>query len=80
MHLVQAGIAGRCDLRFDVLLPEAREAGGRGRATVSEMVTRSDADVLVAVNADFFTADGAAVGSEVVGGAVRSATTRPTFA
>jgi hypothetical protein len=80
VHLVQAGVTGRCDLRFDVLLPAARAGGGRGRATVSEMVTASDAEVLAAVNADFFTADGAAVGSEVVGGTVRSATARPTFA
>ena len=80
VHLVQAGVMGRCDLRFDVLLPESRASGGQGRATVSDMVARSDADILAAVNADFFTAGGAAVGSEIVGGSVRSATERPTFA
>jgi hypothetical protein len=44
------------------------------------MVGRAGDDVLAAVNADFFTADGAAVGTEVVHGVIRSVTSRPTFA
>ena len=80
IHLVQADMGGRCDVGFSVLVPESRADGGRGRATVSEMVAAAKRPVLAAVNADFFTADGAAVGSEVVHGDVRSATARPTFA
>ena len=80
VHLVQARIADRCDLGFSVLLPAARVSGGRGRATVTAMVGASSHDVLAAVNADFFTAEGTTVGTEVVQGAVRRATDRPTFA
>lgn len=80
VHLIEAHVGARCDLGFSVLLPDARKGEGRGRETVSEMVAAADADVLAAVNADFFTPDGAAVGSEVVHGAVRTVTERPTFA
>lgn len=38
------------------------------------------AGVLAAVNADFFTPEGAAVGTEIVDGVVTSAVDRPTFA
>jgi len=44
------------------------------------MVERSAARVLGAVNADFFTAEGATVGVEVVNGRVTAAAQRPTFA
>jgi exopolysaccharide biosynthesis protein len=80
VHLVQARIAGRCDLGFSVLRPAERVAGGGGRETVSGMVRASGERVIAAVNADFFTEQGTAVGVEVVDGTVLSIANRPTFA
>jgi exopolysaccharide biosynthesis protein len=80
VHLVQAEIEGRCDLGFTVLRPEARRAGRGGRETVSGMVRGSTDRVLAALNADFFTPEGTALGVEIVDGQVVSATGRPTFA
>lgn len=81
MHLVQAdALSDRCDLGLEVLRAEDRERGRPGRERVSEMVARSRASVLVAVNADFFTPEGSTVGAEVVDGVVTRAEARPTFA
>lgn len=80
VHAVQVALGDRCDVGLDVLQAEAREAGGRGRERVSEMVERAGGRILAAVNADFFTAEGAAVGTEVVDGVVTSAAARPTLA
>ncbi len=44
------------------------------------MAKQAGLDVLAAVNADFFTPEGAALGVEVVQGRVLSAAARPTFA
>ena len=80
VHIVQASIAGRCDLGFEVLRAEDREDGAGGRETVSGMVSRSEAAVLAAINADFFTPEGTTVGAEVTDGVVRAVADRPTFA
>ncbi len=80
VHLVQARMGGRCDLEFGVLRAEPRESGGQGREIVSGMVARSGIRVLAAVNADFFTAEGNTVGTEIVDGRVSSAESRPAFA
>lgn len=80
VHLVRTEVT-RCEVGFAVLRPEARARGGTGRATVSQMVSGRDAaDVLAAVNADFFTPEGATVGAEVVDGRVTASAERPTFA
>jgi hypothetical protein len=83
VHLVQAKVPDRCDLGLAVLRAEAREEeSGRqaGRERVSRMVQRSGRRVLAAVNADFFTPQGAPVGPEIVGGTVWSASDRPAVA
>jgi len=79
IHVVEADLT-RCDLALQTLRAEARESGGRGHERVTSMVARSGGRILVAVNADFFTPEGAAVGSEVVAGRVTSARARPTVA
>lgn len=79
LHLVEVDLA-RCDVGFAVLRPEVRARGGTGLATVSEMVQESSEDVLVAVNADFFTPEGATVGAEVVDGRITASAERPAFA
>ncbi len=81
IHLVESSIDARCELFLDVLQAEAREDRGRGRETVTSMVARRGDGVLVAVNADFFTPEGAAVGTEIVDGNVRRAAgARPAIA
>lgn len=80
VHLVQADLEGRCDLELGVLQAEARESGGVGRERVSSMARRSERDVLVAVNADFFTPEGTAVGTEMTAGRVTSVAKRPALA
>lgn len=80
IHMVQADMSVTCDLAVSVLRAARREGGGAGHERVSEMVRRSAAPVLAAVNADFFTPEGHAVGAEVVDGQVLSAAARPTFA
>lgn len=79
VHVVEADLT-RCDLALRTLRAEARESGGRGHERVSSMVARSGGRALVAVNADFFTPEGTAVGSEVVAGRVTSARARPIVA
>ncbi len=79
IHLVEADV-GRCDLALQVLRAERREAGGRGHERVTSMVTRDSAPVLAAVNADFFTPEGAALGTEVVDGRVTAVRQRPALA
>lgn len=80
IHTVQARLGDRCELGFEVLQAAARENGGLGRETVSEMVGRRAGRVLAAVNADFFTPEGAPVGVEVVDGMITASAERPTFA
>jgi hypothetical protein len=80
VHLVQADLRGRCELAFDVLRPDARRDGGSGRDRVTTMAGRSDREVLVAVNADFFTPEGDVVGAEITDGVVTSASRRPAIA
>lgn len=79
VHIVQVD-AARCDLGFEVLQAEPREAGDGGHERVTDMVGRSSEHVLAAVNADFFTPEGTTVGVEVVDGRVTAAAQRPTFA
>lgn len=71
IHLVEADLS-RCELGLRTLRPAAREAGGKGLERVTAMVSRATG-ALVAVNADFFNADGTTVGPEVVGGRVTAA-------
>jgi hypothetical protein len=78
VHLVEADLT-RCELGLRTLRPAAREAGGKGLERVTAMVARATG-VLVAVNADFFNADGTPVGSEVVRGRVTAAAPRPAVA
>ncbi len=80
VHFIEAALDGRCDLALDVLRPVEREAGEGGRARVSEMAARSADRILAAVNADFFTPEGRAVGLEIVDGEVASRSRRPAFA
>lgn len=79
IHVVEADLA-RCDLTLRTLRAEARETGGRGHERVTSMVARFPAGVVAAVNADFFTPEGGAVGAEVVGGRVTAARSRPAVA
>lgn len=76
VHVVEADL-GRCDLSLRTLRARAREEGEEGREPVSSMVARAPAGVLVAVNADFFTPEGRALGAEVAEGSVTSARERP---
>lgn len=79
VHLVEADLS-RCELGLRTLRPAAREAGGKGLERVTAMVSRATG-VLVAVNADFFNADGTTVGPEVVRGRVTAAVAaRPAVA
>ena len=80
VHLVEAGLADRCELALEVFRPESREGGGTGRATVSSMAAGEADAVVAAVNADFFTPGGAPVGTEVVDGRVTARGVRPVFA
>ena len=80
VHLIQVMMEGRCELAFDVLRAVGRETDGKGRETVTAMVRRSGPRVLGAVNADFFTPDGRALGVEIVDGLVQSRVERPAFA
>lgn len=80
IHVVQADMRARCDLELEVLRPDARQRGGNGHATVSDMVLGVSDRVLVAVNADFFTPEGTTLGAEVVSGDVQYAAERPTVA
>jgi len=72
----------RCDVGLAVLRPEARAQGELGLETVTGMVERRarSGSVLAAVNADFFTPEGATLGAEVVDGKVTAARERPTLA
>lgn len=79
VHLVEADLS-RCELGLRTLRPAAREAGGKGLERVTTMVSRAAGAVLVAVNADFFNADGTTVGSEVARGRVTAAALRPAVA
>jgi Phosphodiester glycosidase len=79
VHILESSLGHRCDLALDVLRAAERESGGRGHERVSSMVERAGAQVLAAVNADFFTPEGTVVGTEVVDGRVTSARARPTL-
>ncbi len=80
VHLLQADLGRQCDLELGVLRAEEREAGAGGLERVTSMVGRSPERVLAAVNADFFTSQGTAVGTELNGGVVTALATRPTIA
>ena len=80
IHVVQANLRARCDLELEVLRPATRQRGGNGHSTVSAMVLGANNRVMVAVNADFFTPEGTALGAEVIGGEVQHAAERPTVA
>ena len=60
----------RCDLGLRVL--PAGEAGqyGAGLATVTELVSEAGGEVLAAVNGDFFTPEGRALGAELAAGKI----------
>ncbi len=79
IHVVEADLS-RCDLGLEVLRARPRQAGGHGLEAVSSMVARSSERVVAAVNADFFTPEGTALGTEVVNGRVTAARERPVFA
>ena len=80
VHVIEADLGGRCDLELGVLRAEARERGGRGRELVTLMAGRSPDRVVAAVNADFFTPEGATAGTEIVDGRVAAAAERPALA
>lgn len=80
IHLLQADLGRRCDLELGVLRAADREDGGPGRERVTSMVGRAERRVLAAVNADFFTPEGAAIGTELVAGEVLGVAPRPTIA
>ncbi len=81
IHLVETDLR-RCDVGLDILQSDERREGGHGLERVSSMVARSSASerVLAAVNGDFFTPEGASLGTEVVRGKVTTARERPTLA
>lgn len=81
IHLVEANVR-RCDVGLAVLRPEARDDGQPGLETVTDMVAHRSGSgaVLAAVNADFFTPEGATLGAEVVDGTVTAARERPALA
>lgn len=79
VHVIEADLGGRCDLGLQVVRSEAREAGGRGLETVSSMTHRLGTPPLAVVNADFFTAEGTTVGTEVVDGTVTAVHPRPAL-
>lgn len=78
IHVVEADMT-RCDITLETLRSADRESGGRGHERVTSMVARAGG-VLAAVNADFFTPEGTALGTEVVDGVVTVARERPTLA
>ncbi|MDH5589717.1 MAG: phosphodiester glycosidase family protein [Gemmatimonadota bacterium] len=77
VHVVEADL-GRCDLALEVVRAEDREESGSGHELVTSMVSRGGG-ALAAVNADFFTPEGNAVGTEIVSGVVGTARARPTL-
>lgn len=79
VHVIEADFR-HCDLGLRALQASAREDGGLGHELVTSMARRTPGEVLAAVNADFFTREGTALGSEVVGGRVTRARTRPALA
>lgn len=79
IHLLEVDLT-RCDVALRALRAESRVAGGPGKEKVSSMAARAGTTVLAAVNADFFTPEGGTVGSEVTGGRVWAARSRPAFA
>ncbi len=78
IHLLEGDLS-RCDVSLAVLQARGRTEGGAGRERVSSMVAREARPVLGAVNGDFFTPEGRALGSEVVHGRVTIAHERPTL-
>ncbi len=66
----------RCDLGFRV----AATRDDPGRVTVTELVRRAGADVVAAVNGDFFTPDDLPLGIEASAGDLRGRGARPVFA
>jgi hypothetical protein len=79
VHVVEVDLS-RCDLALETLRAQSREAGGEGHEAVTSMVARAPRGVLAAVNADFFTPEGGAIGAEVAHGRVTVARRRPALA
>lgn len=77
VHLVEMPL-DRCDLDLDVALPEVDGSAGLGQVTA--MVATAGRSVRVAVNGDFFTAEGRPLGPTVRRGVVELVRERPGFA
>lgn len=82
VHLVQADLT-RCDLGFEVVRAPKQPGRTGGLMPVSEMegvaAEGGETGTLVAVNGDFFTAEGTPVGPELTAGGVRTPRSRPAF-
>ncbi len=70
----------RCDLGLEVLRAGPRAAGRSRLESVSGMVAHAPGDVLAAVNGDFFTPRGRALGTEIMDGKVAVAHQGPVLA
>jgi hypothetical protein len=78
VHLLRVDL-GRCELGLGVLEAPLDGGEGRGRNRVTDLVAAGGARVLAGVNGDFFTPEGAPVGTEVVDGRVRRVRARPAL-
>jgi hypothetical protein len=78
IHLLRMELS-RCELGLRVLEAPVGAGDGLGRSPVTDLVVAAGDDVLAGVNADFFTPEGAPVGTEVVDGEVRRVRNRPAF-
>jgi hypothetical protein len=79
VHLLRVDL-DQCELGLEVLEAPIPEGVREGRSRVSELVTSFGAEILAAVNGDFFTPEGLPVGTEVVSGQVRQVRNRPALA
>ncbi|MEK9501547.1 phosphodiester glycosidase family protein [Gaopeijia maritima] len=79
IHLVEVSL-DRCGLDFDVGLANADGTPGLRRVTEIAAASAEERPVLVAVNGDFFTAEGHPVGTTVRRGDVHRDQLRPAFA
>jgi hypothetical protein len=78
IHLLRMEL-DRCELGLRVLEAPVGGGEGLGRSSVTDLVVAAGDEVLAGVNADFFTPEGAPVGTEVVDGEVRRVRNRPAF-
>ncbi len=79
VHLLRVDLA-RCELGLQVLEAPAQGGEGKGRSSVTELLSGAEQGVLGGVNGDFFTPEGLPVGTEVIGGQIRRVRGRPAFA